>query len=104
MDDNKSWNNLSDDLDAITKKINAKINQENIVDDLKENLNNTINSTSELIKSMFEGIEATIKDDQIKTETKELFRNIADELKSTVSNLSKKIPKFNSRDISFEEE
>ena len=34
MDDNKSWNNLSDDLDAITKKINAKINQENLVDDL----------------------------------------------------------------------
>ena len=104
MKENKSWSELSDDLEDVAKKIKGKISQEELVNDLKESLSNTINSTTELIKNIVESIESTVKDDEIKKETKELYRNISEELKTTVINLGTKIKNLNPVKSSSEEE
>ena len=104
MEENKSWSELSDDLEDVAKKIKGKISQEEIVNDLKESLSNTINSTTELIKNIVESIESTVKDDEIKKETKELFTNISEELKTTVIYLGTKIKNLNTSKSSSEEE
>lgn len=104
MEENKSWSELSDDLEDVAKKIKGKISQEELVNDLKESLSNTINSTTELIKNIVESIESTVKDDEIKKETKDLFTNISEELKTTVINLGTKIKNLNPAKSSSEEE
>ena len=104
MEENKSWSELSDDLEDVAKKIKGKISQEGLVNDLKESLSNTINSTTELIKNIVESIESTVKDDEIKKETKDLFTNISEELETTVINLGTKIKNLNPAKRSSEEE
>ena len=104
MEENKSWSELSDDLEDVAKKIKGKISQEELVNDLKESLSNTINSTTELIKNIVESIESTVKDDEIKKETKDLFSNISEELKTTVINLGTKNKNLNPTKSSSEEE
>ena len=104
MEENKSWSDLSDDLEDVAKKIKGKISQEDLVNDLKESLSNTINSTTELIKNIVESIESTVKDDEIKKETKDLFTNISEELKTNVINLGTKIKNLNPAKSSSEEE
>jgi len=104
MEENKSWSELSDDLEDVAKKIKGKISQEELVNDLKESLSNTINSTTELIKNIVESLESTVKDDEIKKETKDLFTNISEELKTTVINLGTKIKNLNPAKSSSEEE
>ena len=104
MEENKSWSELSDDLEDVAKKIKGKISQEELVNDIKESLSNTINSTTELIKNIVESIESTVKDDEIKKETKDLFTNISEELKTTVINLGTKIKNLNPAKNSSEEE
>ena len=104
MEENKSWSELSDDLEDVAKKIKGKISQEELVNDLKDSLSNTINSTTDLIKNIIESIDSTVKDDEIKKETKELFTNISVELKTTVLSLSTKIKNLNIYKTSSEEE
>ena len=104
MEENKSWSELSDDLEDVAKKIKGKISQEELVNDLKESLSNTINSTTELIKNIVESIESTVKDDEIKKETKDLFTNISEELKTTLINFGTKIKNLNPTKSSSEEE
>ena len=104
MEENKSWSELSDDLEDVAIKIKGKISQEELVSDLKESLSNTIISTTELIKNIVESIESTVKDDEIKKETKDLFSNISEELKTTVINLGTKIKNLNLSKSSSEEE
>ena len=104
MEENKSWSELSDDMEDIAKKIKGKISQEELVTDLKESLSTTINSTTELIKNILESIDTTVKDDEIKKETKELFTNISEELKTTVISLGSKVKKLNPYKSSSEEE
>ena len=104
MEENKSWSELSNDIEDVAKKIKGKISQEELVDDLKESLSNTINSTTELIKNIVESVEATVKDEEIKKETKDLFTNISEELKTTVISLGTKIKNLNPAKSSSEEE
>lgn len=104
MEENKSWSELSSDLEDVAKKIESKISQEELVDDLKESLNSTINSTTELIKNIVHNIESTVKDEEIKRETKEIFFNISKELKIIVKDLSTKVRNFYSTEIKSEEE
>ena len=104
MEENKSWSELSDELEGVAKKIKGKISQEELVNDLKESLSNTINSTTELIRTIVESIESTVKDDEIKKETKDLFANISEELKTTVVNLGTKFKNFNQPKGNSEEE
>ena len=104
MEENKSWSELSEELEDITKKIKGKISQEELVDDLKVSLNNTINSTTQLIKNIVESIESTVKDNQIKLETREVISKISEELKTSVLNLGAKIKNLYPSEVKSEEE
>ena len=104
MEENKSWSELSEDLEDVAKKIKGKISQEDLVNDLKESLSNTINSTTELIKSIVESIDSAVNDDEIKKETKDLFTNISEDLKINVIKLGTKIKNLNPVKSSSEEE
>ena len=104
MEENKSWSELSDDLEDIAKKIKGKISQEELVVDLKESLSNTINSTTELINNIVQSVESTVKDDAIIKETKELLTNISEELKTTVLNLGTTFKNLYPSKINSEEE
>ena len=103
MDENKTWSELSNDLEELTKNIKSKI-QDEYVDDLKESLSNTINSTSELIKSIVISVEASIKDEAIKKEARKLVTNLAEELKITVENIGAQVKKVYPNKNNLEEE
>jgi gas vesicle protein len=103
MNDNKRWSELSENLEEVTKKIKSVV-QEDLVDDLKESMSNTINSTAELIKNIIKNVDSTVKDDDLKKETKELLTNISEEFKISVNNLSDKVNKLFTSEKLFEEE
>ena len=46
MEENKSWSDISDEISDISKKIKDKFDGDELVDDLKESLHNTISNTS----------------------------------------------------------
>ena len=104
MNENKNWSELFQELEEGAQKIKGKISQEDLVEDLKLSLSNTLNSTTELIKSILTSVETTIKDDEIKHETKEMFMTISEELKSSILNLGTKFKNHYPSEISAEEE
>ena len=104
MEENKSWSDLSEDLEVVTKKIKSKNSQEELFEDLMDSLTKTINSSKELIKNIVESLESTVNDEDIKTETKELFSNISIELNNTVMNIITKVKNLNLTETKSEEE
>jgi hypothetical protein len=104
MEENKSWSDPSEDLEVVTKKIKSKISQEELFEDLMDSLTKTINSSKELIKNIVESLESTVNDEDIKTETKELFSNISIELNNTVMNIITKVKNLNLTETKSEEE
>ena len=103
MIDNNRWSELSENLEGLQKKIKSKIN-EDLVDDLKESMSNTIYSTAELIKNIIKNVDSTVKDDEIKKETKDLLTNIIEEFNISVNNLSDKVNILFSSEELLEEE
>ena len=103
MNDNNRWSELYENREGLQKKIKSKIN-EDLVDDLKESMSNTINSTAELIKYIIKNVDSTVKDDEIKKETKDLLTNISEEFKISVNNLSDKVNKLLYSEKLLEEE
>ena len=60
------------------------VNDEKIVDDLKDSLFESIQNTSKLLNTIVEKIDLTIKDDEIKNETKKIVNKINDEILETM--------------------
>ena len=60
------------------------VNDEKIVDDLKDSLFESIQNTSKLLNTIVEKIDLTIKDDEIKNETKEIVNKINYEILETM--------------------
>jgi len=48
----KNWSEINKDLNDLTKKIKSNLSQDNLIDDLKESLNEIIESTSEIFNSV----------------------------------------------------
>lgn len=104
MNEYESWSELFQDLEDLAQKIKGKISQEELVEDLKLNLSNTLNSTTELLKSIVTSVETTIRDDEIKHETKEIFLNISEDLKNTANILGNKFKNVQKTEKVLEEE
>ena len=73
---NQNWKEISEDISNVTKKVKDSLDEENLVDDLKDSLFETVQGTSILLKALVEKIEFTIKDDDIQDETKEVINKI----------------------------
>ena len=78
------------------------VNDEKIVDDLKDSLFESIQNTSKLLNTIVEKIDLTIKDDEIKNETKEIINKINEEILETMKDSVDILPE--SKKNLFEEE
>ena len=78
------------------------VNDEKIVDDLKDSLFESIQNTSKLLNTIIEKIDLTIKDDEIKNETKEIINKINEEILETMKDSVDILPE--SKKNLFEEE
>ena len=85
------------------QKIKTKIDEEELVDDLKETFKNTIENTSKLINNLLLTVESTVSDEEIKTETKEIVGNINHELKNLMKESKSKLSGLLKNDNYFEE-
>jgi len=86
-----NWNEISADLNKLGKKIKEKAFEENSIEDLKDSFNNTVNDTGEMFKDLLKNIEATIKDEELKIETKEIIKKLNLELSDSFKDITDKI-------------
>ena len=75
MDDEQKWSNISSDIADVAKKLKSRIDEEDLVEDLKDTFKTTIDKTSQLINNIIKTVEATVTDEDIKKETKEIVNN-----------------------------
>ena len=79
--ENKStWDEISEDVSEVSKKIKDKVSKENLIDDLKGSFQSTIETSAEIIKNLINAIDETVKDEEIKSESKEVIGKINKEL------------------------
>ena len=91
MSDKNNWEEISNDVNEVAKKIKNKIDSEDLVDDLKESFKATIQNTSEIFNSILTSVEKTVKDQEIKDETKSLIKKINIEFQNSVKDVPKNI-------------
>tara|TARA_X000000368_G_scaffold11042_1_gene8854 strand:+ start:331 stop:666 length:336 start_codon:yes stop_codon:yes gene_type:complete len=82
--ENQNWKEISKDSADVTKKVKDSPDDENIVDDLKESLVDSIQNTSKLLTTIIEKVDSTIKDEEIRKETKEVINKINNEILDTI--------------------
>ena len=91
MDKNNNWQDISDDISDLSKKIKANLTEEELVGDLKDSLNSTIEASGEILKNITNAVQETVKDEEIKSETRGVLEKINNELKNVVNQISNKI-------------
>ena len=96
MDENKEkkWSEISEEIADVSQNIKNKIEEEDVIDDLKESFDSVLQNTSEVIRSLLNAIETTVQDEEIKEETKEVFNKISEEFNKNIENSGKKISKL----------
>lgn len=99
MENHNNWSEIANDINKVAKNIKNKIDQEDLVDDLKDMFKSTIENSSNIIKSLMKSVETTIKDDEIKNEAKSILESINEELVNVL-----KISKIKPNDVISEEE
>lgn len=98
-DDNNNWSDMSEDIAKVAENFKGKMEEENLVDDLKQSFNETVENTSEAIKNLMSTVESVINDEEIKEETKELIKKINMELSNTVKKTGEKILNVYNQDL-----
>ena len=86
-------------------KINQNLDEESQVSDLKNSLANTIREAKVTLGELLQNIESTVQDNEIGDETKEIIKNLSEDLrKSFEISSNSSINKKNKKKISKEEE
>jgi len=104
MNDENKWSEISNDIANVTKQIKSKMNDENLVDDLKDTFKTTIDNTSQLIANLVKTVEASVTDEDIKKETREIVKNINSELDSLLKKTKNKFTEVLDTELLSEEE
>ena len=65
--------------------------EENLVQDLKKSIEDTLNETQFILDDLKETVETTIKDESISEATKKIVESISNEIKNSIAEDSKKI-------------
>ena len=104
MNDEQKWSKIINDTDNVAKKVKSRIDEEVLVDDLKDTFKITLENTSQLINNIIQTVESTVKDEEIKKDTKEIVTSINFELKNLVSETRNKVSGIFDSDSSSEEE
>ena len=66
-------------------------NEENIVQDLKKSLENTINETKYILDDLKQTVDKTIKDQTISDSTKKIVDSVNSNIKNSIEEKSKEI-------------
>ena len=104
MNDENKWAEISNDIANVAKQIKSNIDDENLVGDLKDTFKTTIDNTSQLIKNIVISVEASITDEEIKKETKEIVNSINSELDILLKKTKNKFSEMFDSDSLPEEE
>ena len=103
MEENK-WKDISNDISEIKSEIKESLDVNNITDDLKKSLKETVNSSKITLSELINNLEMTISDDQIKEDVKAIRKDITSELDTTIKSMSEKLLSFVNLNESSEEE
>ena len=103
MKENSKWIEIKEDISNNIDLILEKLDTSNLSNDIKETLSETIYQTSNLIKQIVKNTEKTIKDEEIKIETKKIINNIFKEFEHTINEIKNKVT-ISHEDTSTEEE
>ena len=104
MDKENYWSEINKDVADIAKRVKSKIDEEDLVEDLKDTFKITIDNTSQLINNIIKTVESTVTDEDIKNETKEIVNNINSDLKALLYETKNKISDTLNMDSFSEEE
>jgi len=88
---NNSWDEISNDVSKIKKKIKDKVVSENSIDDLKDSFQLTLENSKEILKNLITAVDETVKDEEIRSETKEIIKKISNELTELIEDGKNKV-------------
>ena len=94
MEENNFWSKNKDKFQDFSKKINDKADEVNIVEDLKISLMKTIEQSSKSLNNVIKNLESSIKDNEIKKESKELIEGLNIQLKNIILESQEKLGKI----------
>ena len=83
---NNSWDEISDDMAEVKRKIKDKVTIENSIDDLKNSFQSTIENSRDLLINLMNAVDETVKDKEIRSESKEIIMKISFELTDLIEN------------------
>jgi len=104
MEDYSKWSKINNDISGIVEKFHEKIEQEDLVKDLRESLFEITENTKKIFRSLSEAIESTVKDEEIRKNSKDLIKSIQDEFDETILKTKNKITEYTNNNESKEEE
>ncbi len=104
MENNNNWSKINDELSELINKFQNKATEDNLLEDLRTSFKETIENTNNIFKNLTGLIENTVKDDEIKSASKDLINTIYDEFEITIKNSKRNIIKNINSHISEEEE
>ena len=89
--ENNSWDDISNDVSEVKKKIKDKVVSENSIDDLKDSFQLTIENSKEILKNLIAAVDETVKDEEIRSETREIIKKISNELTELIEDGKNKV-------------
>ena len=93
--ENKNWSEITDDLKNVRKKIVKKVDDEDLVNDIKQSFSETLENTSDILDKLITTIENTINDEEIKSEAFDLINNLKSQLSNSFSGSDETILSLN---------
>ena len=88
---NSSWDEISDDMAEVKRKIKDKVTIENSIDDLKNSFQSIIENSKDILINLMNAVDETVKDKEIRSESKEIIMKMSFELTDLIENGKNKI-------------
>ncbi len=88
---NNSWDEISDDIAEVKRKIKDKVTIENSIDDLKNSFQSIIENSKDILINLMNAVDETVKDKEIRSESKEIIMKMSFELTDLIENGKNKI-------------
>mgnify|MGYP001060597486 CR=1 FL=1 len=72
MDKENNWSDINEDVTDIAKKVKSKIDEEDLVEDLKDSFKKTVESATDIFKTLINTLDSTITDEEIRQDSKKV--------------------------------
>ena len=94
--------NIRENFEELKDRFENNLSESNMVEDLKNNFDKTIDSATNLLSELKSSVEKIITDDEVKTEVRNLFSSVELEMRDSFNSINKNIK--DSIHINLEEE